>query len=176
VSAVDQSRPLPPLLPRGRRARKLLRWLIVAFALAVAYDYYFGPDDDLERSMPQPKIAPGRLAESPGSAVYTVYNSIATGSTKLCFYFDTAGAAAFAHSFQEPSCEAVVVRFQGKVDRDPRAFLRLAPAVHNWVEISSCAVHLRANTANLGRFLVTEPIPGEWIISGHRLEPLPCVR
>lgn len=144
-------------------------------ALYLAYDYYFGPaDDDLKSVMPAPKIAPGRLAESPGSAVYQVYNGIADGSTRLCFYFDAGGAAAFAHNFQAPSCEAVVARLQGQVDRDPRAFLRSAPSARHWVEIGSCAVQLRTNTTNLGRFLVTEPIPGEWIISGHRLESCPA--
>jgi hypothetical protein len=175
VSAADNSRPLPPLPPRSRRARKLLRWLIIAFVLAVAYDYYFGPDDDLERSMPQPKIAPGRLADSPGSAVYQLYNAIAVGSAEgACFLFDNAGAAAFAHNFQSASCEVVVQRLQGRVDRDPRGFIRLAPYARHYTEISSCAVQLRAGTANLGRFLVTEPLRGEWIISGHRMEPAPC--
>lgn len=174
MSAVDESRPLPPLLPRSRRARKLLRWLIVAFVLAVAYDYYFGPDDDPERLMPPPKVAPGRLSESPEFAVYQVYNSIADGGIQICFYFDTADAAAFAHSFQASSCETVVKRFQGKVDRDPKDFHRWSLPSRNWVAISSCSASLRAGTINLGRFLVTEPIPGEWIISGHGPEPFPC--
>jgi hypothetical protein len=155
--------------------RKLAFGLVFLLFLGVACDYYFGSNDHIESALPGPKIAPGRLAETPGSAVYHVYNAIAVGAPRgACFLFDDDGAAAFARNFHASSCEEVVNRLHGAVDRDPRAFLRQARGATGQTWISSCAVRLRAGTTSLGLFVLTEPLEGEWIISDHRPEPVPC--
>jgi hypothetical protein len=181
---LERARHDRPALDRflnGRFFRRVSALVLTLAFLTGGYEYLFGDDgeDDWAQFGPGPKAAPGRLAESPATAMYALYNGISKSvdPKPLCFLFDDRGASEFARSNHVPSCEEAVRLFYGKTDRDPRSFLTPGKGSPRGVaEISSCAADLKPGTARLGRFLFTEPLPGEWLISGHSPEPDPCPR
>ena len=157
--------------------RKLVLVAIVIIGLIWAYNHYFGPPPDnglvTGGAGPGQKVDPGKEPGNPNEILNTLYQNVGLGyGNESCYLFNEQGKAAFAASYQAPTCEAAVAKLQGKA-ATLSAIPRISFTGKTQIAVSSCDLAVRPGTESLGRFALVRFGQG-WIISGHEPEPSPC--
>jgi hypothetical protein len=163
----------------SKAVRKFALFAIFALLLYIAYDYYFGSNnEDLPASMTGGGKTDTNLVldTNPYETVRKVYHHIAQNvPQQACGRFTTDAARQFANDFNAADCAAAVsalhkevtgrngyaeVDFRGKMGQTPDAGV---------VEISSCELGV-SNGPRLGVFTVNRIQKDQWIITAHRTE------
>lgn len=175
----------PPLLPRGRRSRKLIRRLLVVLVLLLAYGHYFGPGP--ENNGFTGSAGPGdlntgdNLSGNPKEAISSLYESVAAGnSVEACSIrlFEDVAKKLFGQNMggTNSTCEGAVVVLEGVVQKlDPLVNIPDKAITRDGRRATVSSCELRGVTGRLlGAFEMTMIEGRGWIISGHRPEPSPC--
>lgn len=189
-------RPLWKRVLTSRAVRRLALLLIVVLGLYLAYDYYFGNHDE---DKPASETGGGTNkttqlnGNSPKQTVRLVYQHIAEWSKNpkeqvafVCGQFDNGAEQQFAEHFQAGSCEQVVGKLNGEIDKSKPGWVNTYAEPFTTAELGEVPTGERAVVSScdvksgvqprLGEFTLqrvrdqNNKDTGQWVIVGHRLE------